>query len=431
MTQWGNNVKKIALCITSIFVGLIFVVAPSQAQYGSSDLVVSALFTDPAQPTPDARIELIATVANTGRNDVLQGFNVRFKLDGLLLTDKRLNFGLKAGDEEQLTFTWRASEGEHLFEVEVDILKNVQETNEFNNTETQMIVVRRPGAIRSITEDLVTSIGESLYESGELLQVEFNPDLFTLANNFQKAFLAASNTFANGRTKIQNLVTPLPSALQNEQQIKTAMRIAEIFESISSDFKLASDGILAINVEQVPLAFQGIRSSMSIMTDLKIEQISYNRLRDTLPLLETGLELGEELALAFTGAQVNTTQISSDLTDILNELGDVWIRVHNETTALAAELAPNHRDETGESIEALRIGDEVVISVEEAAALELEIFDATGSMVYEADAQSSQLTWHGKDSNGNNLSPGSYYSRLAVTDEDGTVRTELVIFIYA
>ena len=255
MTQWGNYMFRNILIASLLAVGFIAVAVPTNAQFGSADLIVSSVTTEPPQPEPDQRIELVAIVSNTGRNNVLQGFNVRFKVDGLLLTDRRINFGLNAGEEERLTATWRATEGDHVFSVEVDVFKNVEETNEFNNISEHAFSVRRPGAIRSVTSDMVDAVGIALKEAGEAITVDYSPDIFTLINAFQSAFSTGSNSFAAGKTKLDNLTNPIPSVLVDEAQIQTAMRMAQIYESLSASFKIAADGLLNLSVQPVLDAF--------------------------------------------------------------------------------------------------------------------------------------------------------------------------------
>ena len=429
MTQWGKTMFRNILVLSLLVGGLFAVAEPVNAQFGSADLIISSLSTEPPQPEPDQRIELVAIVTNTGRNNVLQGFNVRFKIDGLLLTDRRVNFGLNAGAEERLTATWRATEGDHVFSVEVDVFKNVEETNEFNNVAEHAFSVRRPGAIRSVTSDMIDSIGLALKESGEEITVDFVPDVFTMINTFQPAFQKASNSFAAAKTKLDNLTNPVPSVLADEAQIQTAVRVAEIYESLSSSFKLASDGLLSFSVQPVLDAFSGIRSSMSIMADLEIEEISYIKLQDTLDLFDLAFEEADLLQQALSGAQVNINQAMSNLVDIMADIGAIWIGVHDDSTSMAQALAPIHRDGSGETIESLGIGEEITVTVAGAMQLELQIFNSTGDSIFEATADGSELSWDGTDSNGSPLGADRYYCRLAVTDSDGNTRTEIVIII--
>lgn len=429
MRDWGKKFAALFLFLSIFGVGFSL---PALAQFGSSqDLTVSDIQTNPVEPEPGARVDLLVTVTNSGQANILQGFNVRFKVDGQLITDRRVNFGLGAGQNQQLSTAWRATEGDHVFSIQIDPFNDVFETNEFNNTSELPFTVRRPGAIRSVTFDLIESIGIGLQEDGSEIQVEYNPDIFTLVNIVQKAFAADAQASSAAATKISNLIDSLPGVLQDEAQITTAKEIRDIFLSMAEHFDQASQGLLTLNVSLVPAAFEGIRVEIERFSALSISGVSYEGLSESIPMLEEALSQAEQLQAALSGQSVDINAVALRLTELMNDIGQVWNDVGLASIESAALNVPVHTDSNGAVIESFSRGDEVTISVAEAASLNLEIYSSAGELIYSQEAEGNSLTWDGNSNDGRLLAPDRYYCRLEVTDAQGNTRIEIVQLIIA
>ncbi|MBI1730384.1 gliding motility-associated C-terminal domain-containing protein [Candidatus Acetothermia bacterium] len=426
MMRSYKNAIQFLLGFSFLCLSLFGLAVPGHAQFSSADLVIVSLSTLPVSPEPGTMIQLVAVIANKGRSDVLQGFTVRFKMDGLLYSDRRIDFGLSVDKEEQISLPWPATEGDHTLTVQLDPYQDVEESNEFNNTADYAFSVRRPGAIRSITFDIVDSIGKALNDSGTAIQLQFTTDTYTLVNAFQKAFQATSNNFSAGESGIVNLTAALPANLQSEDQIQASKQVSTIYGSLSGSFKQSSDALLSLNLQVVPAIFQQIEEDMTQMSNLAIDGVSYKGLKDTVPLFESALDQVKVLQDYLAGKQVNLTVATQQLVDILTQIGKLWVQVGKDSTLASQAQTPLELNSQGQSANSYRAGDALTFAMQGATHLKIEIFNKTGSLVYSKESDGSQFTWDGKGSDGKTLSADHYYCRLTATDSSSKTHINIL-----
>jgi hypothetical protein len=426
MTRSCKKAIQFLLGFSFLYLCLFGLVVPGHAQFNSADLVIDSLTTDPSSPEPGTTIHLVAVIANKGQSDILQGFTVRFKMDGLLYSDRRIDFGLSMNRQKQIFVPWPATEGDHTLTVQLDPYQDVDESNEFNNTADYAFSVRRPGAIRSITFDIVDSIGKALNDSGTAIQLQFSSDTYTMVNAFQKAFQTTSNNFKSGESGITNLTAGLPANLQSEDQILTSKQISTIYESLSNSFKQGSDALLSLNLQVVPAIFQKIEADLTQMSGLTIDGVNYSALKDTVPLFESALDQVKLLQDALAGKQVDLPAVTKQLVDYLTQIGKIWVQIGTDSTSASQAQTPLELNSQGQIANSYRAGDALTFSLQGATHLKIEIFSKTGTLVYSKESDGSQFTWDGKGSDGKTLSADHYYCRLTATDSSSKTHINIL-----
>ncbi|MBS3787591.1 hypothetical protein KGY79_05270, partial [Candidatus Bipolaricaulota bacterium] len=98
------------------------------------------------------QVEVSAQVLNRGSDDTRK-FYVRLYVNGNRQDYKPVTFGLDAGKDDTVTFTWTAQPGQNELKVVVDDpFDKVDESNEDNNTKTLVVMVNRPAAGTAATD---------------------------------------------------------------------------------------------------------------------------------------------------------------------------------------------------------------------------------------------------------------------------------------
>ena len=107
------------------------------------DLVVDSITADPVDPDQGDTVTLTATVRNAG-GATTQNIPVRFSVDGTTLIDRIIGGGLSAGASDTVNATWTARAGEHTVQAMVNASSVIAESNEGNNTASQIVAVGYP-----------------------------------------------------------------------------------------------------------------------------------------------------------------------------------------------------------------------------------------------------------------------------------------------
>ncbi|MBU4222890.1 MAG: carboxypeptidase regulatory-like domain-containing protein [Euryarchaeota archaeon] len=98
-----------------------------------ADLVVSSLSWTPSNFSDGGVVTFTAAINNTGIGNTTRGFYTRFFIDGVSIGDQYLS-GIASGSSRNVIQTWTATPGEHIIKAEVDIQKQVIESDEINNS---------------------------------------------------------------------------------------------------------------------------------------------------------------------------------------------------------------------------------------------------------------------------------------------------------
>jgi len=396
------------------------------AQPGSlPDLVVEQILLDPAEPEPGAEVRLIATIANRGRGEVLEGFSVFFEVDGELVGSRRV-FSLRAGRKVEVSTPWRAVEGEHRLRVRVDPFREVDESNEFNNSLEVSIEVHPLQGILSITLGLLEGSAQGLEGAGQAIQVPPGEDLFQLFETFKKASTTAGEEFSKGSGKISSLTKGLPSPLAAEAQILTAEQIAQLYESLASAFAQVTDGLQRLNLQLLPAAFEEIQSDLAELATLSIAGIALTDLGETVTLMDQVIQKTGELQAAASGsAQVDVNSAVQDLLGVLAQIGERWVLVGEEVVQSGASKAARFTDGKGQPVNRYRVGEELRISLPRAERFRLEVFDGVGRAVFARETKGNQLIWKGTNDRGQPLPAGRYFFKITVLEPSNERWVEL------
>ncbi|MGB2876864.1 MAG: CARDB domain-containing protein [Dehalococcoidales bacterium] len=110
-----------------------------------ADLIVHSITWSPAEPSVRDNITFTVTVENQGSGDSDES-RVDLYIDGNS-TGYRTLEKIDAGDEKQVTFTWRAEEGSHQIQAVVDWQDDVPESEESNNEKTVTFSISPPDLI--------------------------------------------------------------------------------------------------------------------------------------------------------------------------------------------------------------------------------------------------------------------------------------------
>lgn len=146
---WSTWLASISILIalSLLITGSLGVIA-----VGAPDLVVTRLEISPPNPEPGNQVEISAQVENRGYSDT-QRFYVRLYVNGDRQDYKPIAFGLDAGEDDTVTFSWTAQPGQNELKIVVDDPFNrVTELNEDNNSLTRILTVSQPAVGPSATD---------------------------------------------------------------------------------------------------------------------------------------------------------------------------------------------------------------------------------------------------------------------------------------
>lgn len=393
---------------------------PGAAQFNLPDLVLEKLVAVPQQPEHGMPVELVATIANRGRNAIFGAFNVAFYVDGSLVDSQLVGKPLFSNRAIEASTTWTATEGEHTVRVRVDSLDRVRESDEENNELQMILVVRPPQGVRSITLGLLTNAGRSLQGAGEALQIEPTTDVFQLIAAFKKAFGASQDAYARGAQGLAALTDGLPAPLSEDLQIQAGAETARLYRTLSENFGQAQQGLDRLNLQVLVAAFEEIHTAVAALARLSIAGIDLDGLESSVALMGRALEQTKQLQAALGGQSgVKVEEVTQELLTLLAEIGTTWAAIGAEVSEAGNRRAPRFTDGQGDALRRYRAGERLVIIAPGAQRLLLQIFSADGDPVYTAGIENHTLVWRGTDEVGAPLSPGRYFYRLLVANGEG------------
>jgi subtilase family serine protease len=88
---------------------------------------------------PNQEVTFTATIQNNGAGPAVDSFQVEFRIGGASIGNKTVSQTLSGGEYTQLTQTWTAAAGEHTIEVMADSAGTVNESDEDNNSLSQIL----------------------------------------------------------------------------------------------------------------------------------------------------------------------------------------------------------------------------------------------------------------------------------------------------
>ncbi len=424
MSPWWIAAPVIMLLT---IVGLWGIGVPGEAQFGDPpDLAVNSFSVDPFEPEPEDLVELIVKITNEGRGQVLQPFSVFFEVDGELAANVRVTSRPRPGRQVEVRGRWTAVEGTHRVIVRVDAFDEVPESDERNNRVEKEVEVRKLEGVRSITLELFEGVAAGLRKAGQAIQVEENSDLFLLFEAFKSAAETAGKAFSGGAERLQLRTASLPSVLQQEAQVLTSGRIADLYRSMAASFSEALEGLDRLNIQLLVSAFEKIRSDLVALAALLIEGVNLADLRETIALMDRALEEARRLQEAAEGAEeIDIEAVTQELLDVLSQIGAQWETTADGFAQSGSASLARFTTVQGNPITQYKASEELVIAHDRAQRLRWEVFRETGEPVFSAGAEGSQLRWRGVDSSGRALPPGRYFYRLTVIDGREASRVEL------
>jgi len=400
---------------------------PLAAQTGRDpDLAVDKIASNPVQPEPGARVELVATISNKGQGRITTGFLVFFEMDGAFLASRQISGRLERGRQLEVKLLWTAVEGDHLLRVEVDPFDEILESSESNNKLTSRVEVRKLQGIRSITRSLLESIGQGLQKTGQAFQIQPNQDLLQLLGAFQAALANARDELLASAERLSTLQQILSPNLSTEAQIQASDQIAGLYRSWADALGKAIEGLQKLNPNILLAAFGQVRAVLVGLSALAVEGISLVSLADAVPLMDQGLGKIEQLLAALNGVKgIDVNAVVRDLLALLTQMGRLLVQEGDDVLQAAQERAAQFTDGGGQPIVRYQAGQELKISAAGAQKLKLEVFDASGRAVFTGETMGERLNWNGIGGDGQALSPGRYYYRLTITDPSGSFHVEL------
>lgn len=400
---------------------------PGEAQFGGSpDLAVKAFGIDPFEPEPEDLVEMTVTIVNEGRGQVLQPFSVFFEVDGGLAANVRVTSRPRPGREIEVQGTWTAVEGPHRVVVRVDAFNEIDESDERNNRAEKEVEVRKLEGVRSITRELFEGVAAGLRKAGRAIQVEHSSDLFRLFEAFKAAAETAGEAFSGGAKQLRLRTAGLPAIFQQEAQVHTSGRIADLYRSLAGAFSQAMEGLDRLNVQLLITAFEEIRSDLEALAALSIEGVGLTELSATIALMDQALEEAKRLQEAADGgAEVDVEGATQELLDVLSQIGAQWESTADGFVQSGSASLARFTTVQGNPVKEYRTAEELVITHDRAESLRWEVFDENGDPVVSVEAGGPQLRWRGVDASGRALPPGRYYYRLTAVGGRGTNRVEL------
>ena len=124
------------------------------------DLIVDTITVTPAEPEEGQEVTITATIKNIGVGPVDDEFFVGFYIDGAYEAVQKLSGQIDAGQSVDVSFTWDAVIGNHLFTFVADDMEDrIDEANEDNNASTIVLYPEQIYFADILVEGVELSIG--------------------------------------------------------------------------------------------------------------------------------------------------------------------------------------------------------------------------------------------------------------------------------
>lgn len=402
-------------------------IAPIGWSQSMPDLALVDVSTRPVWVEPGHPAEVVATIANRGRSQLFQSFNVSIQVDDAVIRSGLVSGPLAPDQTVEVSATWEnPTEGEHRVRARVDPFDRIQESDEANNEIRTTLTIEKPHGVRSFTSPLLDGIAGGLTDAGQALQVEHVPDTFKLINVFQAAFGTVEGAYSRGFKTLSSITSTTPAPFQTMPQMAEGERVAELYASLASDFESAKAGLANAQVQALLDAFEDIQTTAETLATVSQPEFDLSPLGETSALLDEALVEAEKLQDALNGVpNVDVDGATSKLVDLLGRVGATWTEVGTTIESSHEAWSAEFTDRDGAPIGRLQAGDPMVISVPNASALTLFVYDDAGERVYAAGGPRHTLVWRGTDSTGEFLAPGTYYYRLSIGNGSAQARVEL------
>ena len=403
-----------------VLFGILTLSSLALAQW-QPDLVVQEVQISPAEPEPGDQVQITAIIANEGRVDVDQSFDVRFMVDDLTIARQRVT-RLRAGRRAEVTAQWQAVEGEHQIVVEADRpFGHVVESNERNNSLEMRVTVRRKAAVYSITAEVILTIGESLRITGEMLHFTVGDDIFAALDQGVEQLERAYSILDKAGLKLIQAGEGLPPPLSQDVGITKGQAIGAVFQRMADSLNATASALRSFNVNTAVTAIQEIEAGLIELSQLSFEWVWLGRLAEAAEYLEdaTVAALALQESLFSSSASSNgeeegktTDELVADFQEALGRAGDLISAVGTQVEGLATICGAGFSGAEGQLLEEYHSGEALVVHIDDAIWMVLEVYDPMGSLVAWQRALDESLSWYGKDRSGDPLPAGEYFYRL-------------------
>ena len=403
-----------------ILFSLLFFSPLALAQW-QPDLVVQEVRLNPTEPEPGDQIQIVAIIANVGRGDVSQSFDVRFKVDDLSIGCRRVT-RLRAGRTVEVTAQWQAVEGEHRITIEVDRpFGRIPESNEQNNSLQVLVTVRRKAAVYSITDEIILTIGESLRTTGEMFHFTIGSDILAALDQAVEQLGRAQLLQEMAGLKLARIGEGLPPPLSQDPAITQGQAIGEVFRRMAAALDEATSALRSFNLDAAIAGLRKLEAGLNELSRLSFEWVWLGRLAEAAEYLEDATLVALALQESLFGSSSNsgsegggktTDELVADFQEALGRAGDLIAAVGTRIERLRSGRGISFTDAKGQLLEEYRAGKTLNIYVSDATSLVFEVYDPMGNLVTWRRGIGERLRWRGEDSSGALLPAGEYLYKL-------------------
>jgi len=400
-----------------ILLGILLLSPVVLAGRGQPDLVVREIQLNPAEPEPGDRVQLSATIANEGRGDVRQSFDVRFRVDDMTIGRQRV-MRLRAGRTVEVQAQWQAVAGEHRITVEVDRPFNrIHESNERNNSREITVTIHHKAAVYSITAEVILTVGESLQTTGELLHLTVGSDIFAAIDQGVEQLEQAQLTLDEAGRKLIQIEEGLPPPLSQDVVITKGQAIGEVFQRMGDSLGTVASALRSFNVNVAVTALRELEAQLNELSRLSFARVQLGRLAEAASYVEEVALTALALQTSFLGSDSSsasddeagetTDELIADFQTALGRAGDLIGAVGSGIAGLPATRGICITDAEGQSLVEYHSGETLLIQVYGAVSLMFEVYDPEGRLVARRVVIDDRLRWQGSS-----LPAGEYFYRL-------------------
>lgn len=406
------------LVLIAIFLG----VQQGYGQRGLPDLTIKAVKISPSSVEAGESAQLRAVVINQGQSDVFALFDVLFELNGRELGVRSL-FELKAQQTSELQIPWQAVAGTHKLIVYVDSpFNNVRESNESNNKFSLQFTIAPPAGVRSFSLDLINVFGRALEGAGGALKFEMTDSVFSSLDNAVRALQDTAAALREASTELQLLQRALSPVFINHSQCSEAGALVLLFDTFAELF-LRIGGTLSIgNFDGVLENAHALRRKLVQLAGQQLADTSFAPLQLAIEQFDKVIALAAELNDLLKGAQGRPQyQVAVELFNAFIAFGDQLRLSAQEIMRQAKERSARFYDVGGQLLNSSSSYVSGTLTIELPGALvllRLELYDLSGTLVHQSEADSSLLQWEG-------TAAGTYFYKLTGLRKNGSERVEL------
>lgn len=403
---------------------VLFANLGSFAQTTKPDLVIKDVEVSPLNARAQDTLTIRAVIANTGRTQVSDRFDVTIKVDDVRIANTRLQ--LPARQERAVEASWEAQEGEHVLTIEVDARDQVDEKDERNNLYTLAFNITPLSDLLSYTRTALLAQATALKQVSVALAFNTSStNLLLLLDLIKQGFDDFSKAGKALVASMQAISQAWPAAFA-EADVFTPL--LPYYVAINEAASLIQTSLDALDLPAALAAMSQVEDALRALAQLDGPSLPLAALAQAADTLHLAIEAGLQAQERFSDSSKGS--VDESVLAMIHEVGAFAQVLATVGLALDQSAQTNTAqfvDAQGQLVRQLNGAVEVNISTA-GTGVSFRLVNATGNAVLTLSAADSALSWKGTDAQGHPLAAQTYFYQVSWLD-DGVLLTDVGMLV--